>query len=48
MFDVIFEENVIEVVIYFVGFKVVGELVVILLIYYYNNIISMLVLCEVM
>ncbi|MBJ7998280.1 SDR family NAD(P)-dependent oxidoreductase, partial [Bacillus cereus] len=46
--DVIFEENTIEAVIHFAGFKAVGESVAIPLTYYHNNITSTLVLCEVM
>ncbi|KMP52397.1 UDP-glucose 4-epimerase GalE [Bacillus cereus] len=46
--DAIFEENVIEAVIHFAGFKAVGESVAIPLTYYHNNITSTLVLCEVM
>ncbi|MED2790593.1 UDP-glucose 4-epimerase GalE [Bacillus wiedmannii] len=44
----IFEENKIEAVIHFAGLKAVGESVAIPLRYYNNNIISTLVLCEVM
>ncbi|MCT4573474.1 SDR family NAD(P)-dependent oxidoreductase, partial [Bacillus thuringiensis] len=46
--DAIFEENSIEAVIHFAGFKAVGESVAIPLTYYHNNITSTLVLCEVM
>ena len=46
--DAIFEENAIEAVIHFAGFKAVGESVAIPLTYYHNNITSTLVLCEVM
>ncbi|TKI80783.1 UDP-glucose 4-epimerase GalE, partial [Bacillus mycoides] len=46
--DTIFEENTIEAVIHFAGFKAVGESVAIPLTYYHNNITSTLVLCEVM
>lgn len=46
--DLVFVENEIEVVIYFVGLKVVGEFVVILFKYYYNNLMGMFILCEVM
>ncbi|KFN02082.1 UDP-glucose 4-epimerase GalE [Bacillus clarus] len=46
--NLIFEENTIEAVIHFAGFKAVGESVAIPLTYYYNNITSTLVLCEVM
>ena len=44
----IFEENTIEAVIHFAGLKAVGESVAKPLMYYQNNIISTLVLCEVM
>ena len=44
----IFEENDIEAVIHFAGLKAVGESVQIPLTYYHNNILSTLVLCEVM
>ena len=44
----IFEENDIEAVIHFAGLKAVGESVQIPLRYYHNNILSTLVLCEVM
>ncbi|MBJ8082908.1 UDP-glucose 4-epimerase GalE [Bacillus cereus group sp. N14] len=44
----IFEENTIEAVIHFAGLKAVGESVAKPLTYYHNNIISTLVLCEVM
>ena len=44
----IFEENTIEAVIHFAGLKAVGESVAKPLMYYHNNIISTLVLCEVM
>ncbi|WP_162617074.1 SDR family NAD(P)-dependent oxidoreductase, partial [Bacillus mycoides] len=43
--DTIFEENTIEAVIHFAGFKAVGESVEIPLTYYHNNITSTLVLC---
>ncbi|WP_235706407.1 UDP-glucose 4-epimerase GalE [Bacillus mycoides] len=46
--DMIFEENTIEAVIHFAGFKAVGESVAIPLTYYHNNITSTLVLCDVM
>jgi UDP-glucose 4-epimerase len=46
--DMIFEENTIEAVIHFAGFKAVGESVKIPLTYYHNNITSTLALCEVM
>ncbi|EOO70941.1 MULTISPECIES: UDP-glucose 4-epimerase GalE [Bacillus cereus group] len=46
--DTIFEENTIEAVIHFAGFKAVGESVQIPLTYYHNNITSTLALCEVM
>ncbi|MBR9663000.1 hypothetical protein CWB35_21810 [Bacillus cereus] len=46
--EAIFEENAIEAVIHFAGFKAVGESVAIPLTYYHNNITSTLVLCEVM
>lgn len=44
----IFLENNIEAVIHFAGFKAVGESTTIPLTYYYNNIISTIVLCDVM
>ncbi|HDR7777122.1 TPA: UDP-glucose 4-epimerase GalE [Bacillus tropicus] len=44
----IFLENNIEAVIHFAGFKAVGESTIIPLTYYYNNIISTIVLCDVM
>ncbi|MGN4672839.1 UDP-glucose 4-epimerase GalE [Bacillus cereus group sp. MYBK106-1] len=44
----IFLENNIEAVIHFAGFKAVGESTKIPLTYYYNNIISTIVLCNVM
>ncbi|UOK46457.1 UDP-glucose 4-epimerase GalE [Bacillus tropicus] len=44
----IFLENNIEAVIHFAGFKAVGESTKIPLTYYYNNIISTIVLCDVM
>lgn len=44
----IFLENNIEAVIHFAGFKAVGESTIIPLAYYYNNIISAIVLCDVM
>ena len=44
----IFEENKIDAVIHFAGLKAVGESVTIPLRYYHNNILSTLVLCEVM
>lgn len=44
----IFLENNIEAVIHFAGFKAVGESTTIPLVYYYNNIISAIVLCDVM
>lgn len=44
----IFLENNIEAVIHFAGFKAVGESTTIPLTYYYNNIISAIVLCDVM
>ncbi|KAA0774566.1 UDP-glucose 4-epimerase GalE [Bacillus sp. AR2-1] len=44
----IFLENSIEAVIHFAGFKAVGESTIIPLTYYYNNIISTIVLCDVM
>ncbi|PGA89631.1 UDP-glucose 4-epimerase GalE [Bacillus wiedmannii] len=44
----IFLENSIEAVIHFAGFKAVGESTTIPLTYYYNNIISTIVLCDVM
>ncbi|MEJ3740916.1 UDP-glucose 4-epimerase GalE [Bacillus tropicus] len=44
----IFLENNIEAVIHFAGFKAVGESTKIPLAYYYNNIISTIVLCDVM
>ncbi|KAA0743158.1 UDP-glucose 4-epimerase GalE [Bacillus sp. AY3-1] len=44
----IFLENSIEAVIHFAGFKAVGESTTIPLTYYYNNIISTIILCDVM
>ncbi|MED2932612.1 UDP-glucose 4-epimerase GalE [Bacillus wiedmannii] len=44
----IFLENSIEAVIHFAGFKAVGESTTIPLTYYFNNIISTIVLCDVM
>lgn len=44
----IFKENKIDAVIHFAGLKAVGESVSIPLRYYHNNILSTLVLCEVM
>ena len=44
----IFLKNNIEAVIHFAGFKAVGESTTIPLTYYYNNIISTIVLCDVM
>ncbi|EOQ19943.1 MULTISPECIES: UDP-glucose 4-epimerase GalE [Bacillus] len=44
----IFLKNNIEAVIHFAGFKAVGESTTIPLAYYYNNIISTIVLCDVM
>ncbi|KZD30198.1 UDP-glucose 4-epimerase GalE [Bacillus cereus] len=44
----IFLENNIEAVIHFAGFKAVGESTIIPITYYYNNIISTIVLCDVM
>ncbi|MGQ0437638.1 UDP-glucose 4-epimerase GalE, partial [Bacillus sp. B-TM1] len=44
----IFLENNIEAVMHFAGFKAVGESTIIPLTYYYNNIISTIVLCDVM
>ncbi|OOZ87401.1 MULTISPECIES: UDP-glucose 4-epimerase GalE [Bacillus] len=44
----IFLENNIEAVIHFAGFKAVGESTTIPITYYYNNIISAIVLCDVM
>lgn len=46
--DTIFEENIIDAVVHFAGFKAVGESVAIPLTYYHNNITSTLVLCQVM
>lgn len=46
--DKIFEENMIEAVIHFAGFKAVGESVKIPLTYYHNNLTSTFVLCNVM
>ncbi|HDR7367089.1 UDP-glucose 4-epimerase GalE [Bacillus toyonensis] len=46
--DKIFEENIIDAVVHFAGFKAVGESVAIPLTYYHNNITSTLVLCQVM
>ncbi|HDR6310379.1 TPA: UDP-glucose 4-epimerase GalE [Bacillus cereus] len=44
----IFLRNNIEAVIHFAGFKAVGESTAIPLTYYYNNIISTIILCDVM
>lgn len=44
----IFEENQIDAVIHFAGFKAVGESVKIPLNYYHNNVTGTLILCEVM
>ncbi|MGV3467184.1 MAG: UDP-glucose 4-epimerase GalE [Heyndrickxia sp.] len=44
----VFSENKIDAVIHFAGLKAVGESVEKSLLYYHNNIISTLVLCEVM
>ncbi|MGN4447078.1 UDP-glucose 4-epimerase GalE [Bacillus cereus group sp. MYBK79-1] len=44
----IFLKNNIEAVIHFAGFKAVGESTTIPLTYYYNNIISTIILCDVM
>ncbi|MBU3143394.1 UDP-glucose 4-epimerase GalE [Clostridium sp. CF012] len=44
----VFEENEIDSVIHFAGFKAVGESVSVPLRYYHNNILNTLVLCEVM
>ncbi|MGV8983102.1 UDP-glucose 4-epimerase GalE [Clostridium sp.] len=44
----VFKENEINAVIHFAGFKAVGESVAIPMKYYHNNILSTLVLCEVM
>lgn len=44
----VFEENQIEAVIHFAGFKAVGESVKIPLNYYHNNVTGTLLLCEVM
>lgn len=44
----VFDENAIDAVIHFVGFKAVGESVALPLKYYHNNIVSTLVLLEVM
>ncbi|PEJ09113.1 UDP-glucose 4-epimerase GalE [Bacillus wiedmannii] len=44
----IFLKNNIEAVIHFAGFKAVGESTTIPLTYYYNNIISAIILCDVM
>ena len=44
----VFQENQINAVIHFAGLKAVGESVVIPMKYYRNNIVSILVLCEVM
>ncbi|GAB6559141.1 MULTISPECIES: UDP-glucose 4-epimerase GalE [Bacillus] len=44
----IFLRNNIEAVIHFAGFKAVGESTTIPLVYYYNNIISTIILCDVM
>lgn len=44
----VFEENDIEAVIHFAGLKAVGESVKMPMKYYYNNLVSTMVLCEVM
>ncbi|MFT9869713.1 UDP-glucose 4-epimerase GalE [Bacillus mobilis] len=44
----IFLRHNIEAVIHFAGFKAVGESTTIPLVYYYNNIISTIILCDVM
>ena len=44
----IFLKNNIEAVIHFAGFKAVGESTTIPITYYYNNIISAIILCDVM
>lgn len=44
----VFEENQIDAVIHFAGFKAVGESVKIPLNYYHNNVTGTLILCEVM
>jgi len=44
----VFEENHINAVIHFAGLKAVGESVAVPMKYYHNNILSTLVLCEVM
>lgn len=44
----IFKENKIDAVIHFAGYKAVGESVKKPLMYYYNNLLSAIVLCEVM
>ncbi|MBU5216222.1 UDP-glucose 4-epimerase GalE [Bacillus albus] len=44
----IFLQNNIEAVIHFAGFKAVGESTTIPLTYYYNNIISTIIICDVM
>lgn len=44
----IFEENEIECVIHFAGLKAVGESVAMPMEYYHNNLVSTLVLCQVM
>ncbi|MGE7885201.1 UDP-glucose 4-epimerase GalE [Bacillus sp. NPDC094077] len=46
--DEIFLENNIEAVIHFAGCKAVGESITIPLTYYYNNIMSTVILCDVM
>ena len=46
--DSIFEQNNIEAVIHFAGYKAVGESVELPLKYYYNNLTGTLTLCEVM
>lgn len=46
--DHVFQENRIDAVIHFAGFKAVGESVEKPLSYYYNNITGTLILCEVM
>lgn len=46
--DKIFTENNIDVVIHFAGYKAVGESVLKPLMYYHNNLVSTIVLCEIM
>ena len=46
--ETIFRDNPIEAVIHFAGLKAVGESVRMPLAYYHNNIVSTLVLCEIM